>query len=610
MLVSKLQISVSAIAAVVAIGFAEAFQLKDAAEYEVKRDLLEQGYPVYNSFRGRMHAGLMPAALTSDTTSALSSEDYSSYFFVLYRPDADGSTSGEQTPENFRDDTLIVWFNGGPGCSSMTGMMGEMGPVGTAKFRPGIPPGNPATVLDAPLVENPFAWTKKSAMLFVEQPGGTGFSSASSEWTGEEAEKRTEDDVASAFYAFLQNIYMVFGDELLQKKLYITGESYAGMYIPSVARGIHLRNKHVLAKDEGFRSPSLKIVNLRGLAIGNGWIDPLIQGPTTIDYAWWHGMIDLQTYRGLHAKWDQCVAQQIIDSSESPFHPFTVPDECGIVGAVMEASGGAFQYDVTTYDAYPSVLDTKGTINNFFNDPIVRESLNAPSMEEHPKWMACVPGSGRRRRLLESTHERELILLDNDKPMSVVPYISELLDDAKLNVLLYNGDLDLSCNSQGTELALESMQWSGKQGWMDTDTTKWHQWNVDSLAAGRTKRFNNLTFLVVYNSGHFVPINQARNALDMIGRLLDGKSMGDKELPVFAVHEEKQTQDTSTDKIQAPNWKPRHSFLPGLVCFLLGILTHYIISKRSNSRKKYSPSSSSSSFEATEATPLHSSGEA
>jgi hypothetical protein len=46
----------------------------------------------------------------------------------------------------------------------------EMGPVGVPKFGPGIPAPNPLSVLDAPLVENPYAWTKKSAMLFVEQP--------------------------------------------------------------------------------------------------------------------------------------------------------------------------------------------------------------------------------------------------------------------------------------------------------------------------------------------------------------------------------------------------------------------------------------------------------
>ena len=95
-------------------------------------------------------------------------------------------------------------------------------------------------------------------------------------------------------------------------------------------------------------------------------------------------MIDLQTYRGLHEKMDQCFAGQILDSSEEPFHPFTTPNECGINGeyiylgvrrgslsnesncytfnskttdAAVAASGGNFVYDVSTFDAYPDVLD-------------------------------------------------------------------------------------------------------------------------------------------------------------------------------------------------------------------------------------------------------------
>jgi carboxypeptidase D len=114
-------------------------------------------------------------------------------------------------------------------------------------------------------------------MLFVEQPGGTGFSTASSAWTGEEAAHRTEDDVAQNFYDFLQNLYEVFGDELRKKKLYISGESYAGFYVPSIARGIYLRNKKV--------SSDSQLINLAGVAIGNGWIDAYIQvGSDTVSF--------------------------------------------------------------------------------------------------------------------------------------------------------------------------------------------------------------------------------------------------------------------------------------------------------------------------------------
>lgn len=611
----KLQIIFAIIAATIGSGIAKENKLKDAADYAVKRNLLERSYPAYKSFRGLMHSGLMPAAIIDDKSRY---DDLSSYFFVLLRPDGE-SSDDEETDETFRNDTLVIWLNGGPGCSSMTGLMAEMGPVGTPTFGPGVPSPNPA-----PLVKNKYAWTKKSAMLFVEQPGGVGFSTASKKWTGEKADERTEKNVASSFYAFLQNIYTVFGEDLATKKVYISGESYAGMYIPSIAHEIHLQNKRisyspgtpgvadasVIARldDKIYSSPKLRTIKIAGLAIGNGWIDAKLQGPTTIDFAWWHGMIDLQDRRNLQAQWDKCINEQILDSIEEPFHPFTTPDECGITTAVMKASGSTFMYDVTASDAYPAILDEGGTLSLFFNDPVVRTSLNAPSMDEQPHWSGCVPGAGRRRHL-ERTNQRELTVLDNDRPLSVVPYIAELLDDAKLDILFYNGDLDLACSSQSTELALDSMEWSGAEGWKDQNRAKWNRWTVDGQPAGHTKRFMNLQFLVVYNSGHFVPTNQPRRSLNMIGRFLDGKSLGDESLPSFETDDSttiSQTENSDDHQHNEDKYGNQiFSFLAGLGCFLLGVLVSHVATRTKRStHRKVSQSTSSELQLVTEATPF------
>lgn len=114
MLLPKLQIALGVIAAAIDISSARAFKLKEAADYEVKRDLLEKSYPAYKSFHGAMHAGLMPAAFVDDESAA---DDYSSYFFWLFRPDVESSDTDEVTDETFRNDTLLLWFNGGPGVS-------------------------------------------------------------------------------------------------------------------------------------------------------------------------------------------------------------------------------------------------------------------------------------------------------------------------------------------------------------------------------------------------------------------------------------------------------------------------------------------------------------
>merc|ERR1712012_134835 len=76
------------------------------------------------------------------------------------------------------------------------------------------------------------------------------------------------DGVASDFHAFLQNFFV----ELPQYrgcKLVITGESYAGHYVPAVSYHIWAANKGIVADDEK--------INFVGKAIGNGLTDPAEQ---------------------------------------------------------------------------------------------------------------------------------------------------------------------------------------------------------------------------------------------------------------------------------------------------------------------------------------------
>ena len=108
-------IALECIVAIIGGGVVHGVMLKDASDYAVKRDLLERRYPAYKSFRGLMHSGLMPAATMDDQSSG--HDVSSSYFFVLLRPDADASNDAAEgrKDETFRNDTLLIWLNGGPG---------------------------------------------------------------------------------------------------------------------------------------------------------------------------------------------------------------------------------------------------------------------------------------------------------------------------------------------------------------------------------------------------------------------------------------------------------------------------------------------------------------
>jgi carboxypeptidase D len=173
----------------------------------------------------------------------------------------------------------------------------------------------------------------------------------------------------------------------------------------------------------------------------------------------------------------------------------------------------------------------KGAMSLFYNNPGVQDALH---VEQHKEWIPCMPGAGRRRRLEEELPGK--LLLKDDKPITVVPYIADLLDDAGIRVLVYNGDRDLTTNAPGSETMLDGMEWSGSEGWADPHKFDRGLWlSEPKKLGGYIKSYKNLEFLIVFNSGHLVPFNRPVLALDLITRFLANDSFNDKTLPKYDI---------------------------------------------------------------------------
>jgi carboxypeptidase C (cathepsin A) len=451
------------------------------------------------------------------------------------------------------------------------------------------------------------AWTRATNMLFVEQPAGTGFS-----WG---PTPQTEQDLSMDFYNFLINFYKVF-PHYQTKRLYLFGESYAGYYVPSIAHQIHLENK------KNKQQQQLLQVPLAGIGIGNGWMDAVAQGPVVIDYAWWHGLIDSTTKEILWKWWQVCqdksksatststtTSSRTIPPLPPPLHEFTIPDECNIMGAVLEAAGaGIFpvkspnQYDVTTWDTYPGVFATNSTYRTFLNNPKVKQALHAPIDTE---WWGCIPGAGRRRSrqrqrnlldpaAMEEQQQQQQPLLAHDKPDSVVPYLAELLDDAGIQVLIYNGDRDMSVCAQGSELLLDGMEWNGASQWKTAPRGLWIVNN--DVVAGYAKSHGNLTFVIVSNSGHLVPHNVPVPALDLITRVVTHKSFLDKKLVSFDNLVQKMKKKNDHDYYltnENENAQHKHGFYVEVIlvvgvaiaCFVAGMFVFPLLHRRITTAK-------------------------
>jgi serine carboxypeptidase-like clade 2 len=122
---------------------------------------------------------------------------------------------------------LLLWLNGGPGCSSIGyGAASELGPLRVARQ-------------GAALEFNQYGWNKEANLLFLESPVGVGFSYTN---TSSDLSNLNDDFVAEDAYSFLVNWFKRF-PQYKDNEFYISGESYAGHYVPQLADLVYERNK-------------------------------------------------------------------------------------------------------------------------------------------------------------------------------------------------------------------------------------------------------------------------------------------------------------------------------------------------------------------------------
>ena len=172
------------------------------------------------------------------------------------------------------NDPVVLWMTGGPGCSSELAVFFENGPFRIED--------------DLTLSDNPFGWDVGHNILFIDQPVGTGFSFTSDPSDDVTSEKQVADDVLDFLLEFYDS-----KPELLKNDLFITGESYAGHYVPAVASRIVEHNGNA-----GRKTAEL---SLKGVAIGNGLTDPAVQYGAYADYAASKGLIGATTRKAIRS---------------------------------------------------------------------------------------------------------------------------------------------------------------------------------------------------------------------------------------------------------------------------------------------------------------------
>ena len=162
-------------------------------------------------------------------------------------------------------DPVLLWLNGGPGCSSLSGFLDEHGCVISELY-------------SDKLEVNKYSWNLNANVIYIESPAGVGYRKST-----DTKQPWTDDKTAKSLVEALKNFFSDF-KEYSNNDFYISGESYAGVYIPFAAMEI-LKNGGDLIKI------------FKGVLIGNGLTD----FETDIEYSlietgYYHSLVSIETF--------------------------------------------------------------------------------------------------------------------------------------------------------------------------------------------------------------------------------------------------------------------------------------------------------------------------
>jgi len=390
--------------------------------------------------------------------------------------------SQEFSPQNSGDEEkigktpLVIWLNGGPGASSTLGLFLENGPYRIDQGALGE------------LKENPFTWNQNTHIMYWDQPFGTGYSYAKNS-KGELVYVKDEDELTEIFYHALLDFYSKY-PQYKSCPLYITGESYGGKYIPNIASKIHSKNID--------KSNTTKI-NLKGIAIGDGWINPELQIRIYIDYAYTLGFIDTLQKQSMDKDYARfCKALQNKEWKNAYLISNNIVDN-------VSALGGNFNvYDIRAFADL-----SMDNIRAYMQLPEVKEALHVPKNQE---WN-CADNNG---PVAENLIEDNMI--DSSYIYSKITQHTDLY-----KVLMYTATFDTACGSMSTENILYNLKkWDSLSDdeWRKLERKIWAQ--PASQVKGFVKQFKNLTQVVLPNSGHEVPYYLPKISREMLYRWING----------------------------------------------------------------------------------------
>ena len=459
------------------------------------------------------------------------------HYILIEAERPSSSSTGTPTP-------LIYWSNGGPGASSMFGLLTELGPlllsdesIKTDSYREtGLPT----------LFYNAKSWTRLGHLLIFDAPAPVGYSYCNANPNDTVACVSWTDELASLnAYRALQTFYKTKFPVLQHTPLYLTGESYAGIYIPTLARriveGNDAVNENANAREN--QNDDNLSVNLKGFAVGDGCLGTetgicgSLSSNSRFDY--WlvlflagHGQIPLSTFEHIvdackndrHGHHDQSPTNENQGQSRrlgtttdaTTATKVQTHDACQDALDILEAQVGGY-YEYALYDecgARNGLLSSASPYKGAENDypcgggVVMNDYVDLPQVKEA-------------LHVINAT----FYSVDNAENFDYTPtekdlsgfYASLAKGNQALKMLVYNGDTDPAITS------FAAQNWTSKLGLAVLE--EWRPWTVDGCQqmGGYVTRYQGgLDFLTIRGAGHLVPTYKPAAAFRFIQSWIEG----------------------------------------------------------------------------------------
>ncbi|KAF7308295.1 hypothetical protein HMN09_00677500 [Mycena chlorophos] len=499
--------------------------------FEVTEPLTNITFPLPHSYAGNI--GVQRAGHPNDTL----------FFWALEKQPgsltAPGGPAGSTEPWG-------IWLNGGPGSSSMVGFFLENGPIRIAE--------------NGSVSFNQYAWNNVADYFWIDQPVGVGFSTADA--NGYVAD---EEQVGADFMGFLENLVKVF-PSLATRPLYLTGESYSGVYIPYI-----LKTYFSMAKPP---------VNIAKIAIGDGSIAvdvvfellpalsvieafPQLIGYDPAVYSYFKEQEHLCGY-DINLTYPQngiIPAISFIDAKDRDVPYLERKERMSLAkrgpgGIIAEVNRRYAELDLSERQDRPAKRDLAGRANgtldpwygcallpefvdyavNFsapwnvsggeFNVYDITDPFGSPSLSDtflndaHTRAALHAPTS----KDWEESFDYTFGQLEGNDPSPVpMNFLTELATNAtshNISIILYSGNDDSLIAHRGTEVTIQNTTFGGIQGFTQKPSTVW--FDDEGAPAGIVHQERGWTYVLVNNTGHLIPAKAPAVALTFLREFVFG----------------------------------------------------------------------------------------